>query len=708
MKRMTTRKKTGTKLPALLDRDHSLVAFNERVFSWAVRDDVPLLERLRFLCIVSSNLDEFFEVRMAPHLSDYLGEAKSKIGEVLDYRNISNSVQALVAAQYTLFNEVLLPKLQKQHVHIIPHSRRTAAQRKWVATYFQNEVKPLVIPISLDPSHPFPQVASKTLNFVVRLSGSDAFGRSNEIAIVKIPRSLPRFIQIPGIKGRKALNFVSISSLIRSHLGDLFPGRTVTEFSQFRVTRHSDVAVDEDEVKNLRTALRQSLQHRSYGRPTRLEVSHGCSEFLSNTLLQEFNLPEASLYRVQGPVNLVRMAQLIDMLPSASLLYPKFSPAYPKALKNGESLITKLQASNMLLHHPFESFDTVLDLLREAVLDPQVLAIKQTVYRAGANSELIGLLREAVRRGKEVTVVVELKARFDEQANIGYSETLENVGAQVVYGVVGLKTHAKLMLITRRESSGLKQYAHLSTGNYNPSTARLYTDWGFMTSDEAITADVEQIFVHLASQNKLPKLNKLLMAPFHLQDAIVSKIQQLEADAARGKDARLLCKMNSLTDVRIARSLLLAAKAGVQIDLIVRGACILPVNGSDKEGNIRVRSVIGRFLEHTRVFYFKSPSIDELWLSSADFMSRNMLRRIEIAWPVEDQNLKNRILEEGLAVYLRDTENAWQLESDGRYRSLSEGDSLSAKDLNKRIAFDAHRELMTRYGANNITKPPAP
>jgi len=395
-------------------------------------------------------------------------------------------------------------------------------------------------------------------------------------------------------------------------------------------------------------------------------------------------------------------------LPSASLLYPKFSPAYPKALKNGESLITKLQTGSVLLHHPFESFDTVLDLLREAVLDPQVLAIKQTVYRAGANSELIALLREAIRRGKEVTVVVELKARFDEQANIGYSETLENVGAQVVYGVVGLKTHAKLMLITRRESSGLKQYAHLSTGNYNPSTAKLYTDWGFMTSDEAITADVEQIFVHLASQNKLPKLNKLLMAPFHLQDAIVRKIQQLETDAAQGKRAHLLCKMNSLTDVRIARSLLLAAKAGVQIDLIVRGACILPVNDTDKNGNIRVRSVIGRFLEHTRVFYFRSPSIDELWLSSADFMSRNMLRRIELAWPLEDQNLKNRILEEGLGVYLKDTENAWQLESDGRYRSLSEGDSLSAKNLNKRIAFDAHKELMTRYGANNITKLPAP
>ena len=702
---MASQKKKHIRLPALLDRDSSLVAFNERVLSWAFRIDVPLLERLRFLCIVSSNLDEFFEVRMAPHLSDYLGESKSKPGEVFNYESITKSIQNLVAAQYSLFNDELIPRLKKQNIHIISHSQRTASQRKWIANYFHKEVQPLIIPISLDPSHPFPQVASKTLNFVVRLTGADAFGRSNEIAIVKVPRSVPRFIPIPSIKGRKALNFVSISSLIRSHLADLFPGRTVTEFSQFRVTRHSDVAVDEEEVKNLRTALRQSLQHRSYGRPTRLEVSYGCSDFLCNTLRQEFNLPEGSLYKVPGPVNLVRMTQLIDVLPSPNLFFTKFVPSLPKQIKASDSLIERLQTGDVLLHHPFEAFDTVLDLLREAVFDPKVLAIKQTVYRAGANSELIALLKEAVRRGKEVTVVVEIKARFDEQTNINYSELLEDVGAQVVYGVVGLKTHAKLMLITRRDSSGLKRYAHLSTGNYNPATAKVYTDWGFMTASEAITADVEQIFVHLASQNKLPKMNKLLMAPFMLQDAIVNKLEQLERDATRGKKASMICKMNSLTDVRIARAILSAAKSGVEIDLIVRGACILPAAEGIGAGSIRVRSVIGRFLEHTRVFYFKSENDDQLWLSSADFMSRNMIRRIELAWPIEDVNLKARVLEEGLGLYLRDTENAWVLKPDGKYIEVKAIENSNTNGSSKRATFDAHRALMLRYGANLSAKP---
>lgn len=701
---MTPHKRKSTQVPKLLDRDSSLVAFNARVLSWAFRSDVPLLERLRFLCIVSSNLDEFFEVRMAPHLSDYLGESKSKPGEVFSYESITERIQSLVSAQYSLYNDDLIPRLKKQNVHLIGHSQRTTSQRKWIANYFQKEVQPLVIPISLDPSHPFPQVASKTLNFVVRLTGSDAFGRSNEIAIVKVPRSLPRFIAIPGAKGRKALNFVSISSLIRSHLVDLFPGRTVTEFSQFRVTRHSDVAVDEEEVKNLRTALRQSLQHRSYGRPTRLEVSSGCSDFLCNTLRQEFNLPEGSLYRVPGPVNLVRMTQLIDALPSPQLFFPKFVPGLAKQLKVGESLIEKLQSGDVLLHHPFEAFDTVLDLLREAVADPKVLAIKQTVYRAGAHSELIALLKEAVRRGKEVTVVVEIKARFDEQTNIHYSELLEDVGAQVVYGVVGLKTHAKLMLITRRESTGLKRYAHLSTGNYNPATAKIYTDWGFMTAGDAITADVEQIFVHLASQHKLPKMNKLLMAPFMLQDAIVNQIEQLDRDASRGKKTRIVCKMNALTDVRIARALLSAAKSGVEVDLIVRGACILPAFESQGAGRIRVRSVIGRFLEHTRVFYFESQGIDQLWLSSADFMSRNMIRRIELAWPIEDANLKARILEEGLGLYLRDTENAWVLQPDGQYHQIKVTEDPQTTGASKRITFDAHKALMQQYGANTAIK----
>ncbi len=370
------------------------------------------------------------------------------------------------------------------------------------------------MPVGLDPSHPFPQVANKSLNFIVRLTGKDAFGRENEIAIVKVPRILPRFLRVPQIKGSKQTHFVSISSLIRSHLADLFPGRQVTEFSQFRVTRHSDLAVDEEDVKNLRTALRQGLQQRHFGEALRLEVSAGCSEHLSNFLLAQFELPAEALYRVPGPVNLVRLNQLIDQVDAPALRFDRYQAGWPAQLTPGQSFFDRLRQGDVLIHQPFESFDAVLALLREAVADPDVLAIKQTIYRAGAKSELMELLREAVRRGKEVTAVVELKARFDEEANISYAERLESVGAQVVYGVVGLKTHAKMLLITRREDGQLRRYGHLSTGNYNANTARLYTDLSYLTADEALTADLDQVFLHLASQNRLPRLNKVLLAPF--------------------------------------------------------------------------------------------------------------------------------------------------------------------------------------------------
>ncbi len=491
---MAAKKNSLLKMAPLLDRDVSLVAFNERVFNWVQRTDVPLLERLRFLCIVSSNLDELFEVRMAPHLTNFVRDAKKSTSSLASFESLCLRIHVLVERQYAAYNGELMTELAKQGVQVVAHGQRTAAQRKWIKHYFETEVQPLLVPVGLDPSHPFPQVASKSLNFIVRLKGLDAFGRENEIAIVKVPRSLPRFIAMPGIKGRKARLFVSISSLIRAHLDDLFPGRQVTEFSQFRVTRHSDLAVDEEEVKNLRTALRQGLQHRHYGRATRLEVSSGCSAFLSDMLLLQFNVPVQALFRVHGPVNLARLTQLIDLLDQPTWLFPTFTPGWPKQLVFGQSLFEQISKGDVMIHQPFESFDAVIELLREAVLDPDVLAIKQTIYRAGKNSELMRLLKDAVHRGKEVTAVVELKARFDEEANINYSEYLEAVGAQVVYGVVGLKTHAKMLLITRREGKLLKRYAHLSTGNYNASTARMYTDLSMMTADPALTRDVEQVF----------------------------------------------------------------------------------------------------------------------------------------------------------------------------------------------------------------------
>ncbi len=674
-----------------LDRDHSILAFNERVLDCARRPHVPLLERLRYLCIVSSNLDEFFEVRAAPHLTAL--QAGDREGEytVQSFEALAAAAHQLVDRQYALYNDELTPAFAREGIEIVSHGDRNAAQRAWVRQYFEREVRPLLIPVALDPAHPFPQVANKSLNFIVRLGGKDAFGRENEIAIVKVPRVLPRLIRMPAkVSGRKTL-FVSLSSVIRAHLEHLFPGRDVGQFSQFRVTRHSDLAVDEDDVRDLRTALRLGLQHRHYGQAARLEVSAGCSEYLAEFLLRQFHLPAPALYRVHGPVNLVRLAQLIDLVDAPRLLFAPYKASYPVQLVPGRSFFEQLKRGDVLIHQPFESFDGVLGFLREAVNDPGVLAIKQTIYRTGAESELVALLREAVRRGKEVSAVVELKARFDEEANINWAESLEEIGAQVVYGVVGLKTHAKMLLVTRREGKRLVRYAHLSTGNYNAGTARLYTDLGHLTADPVLTADIENVFVHLAGQSRLPRLNQLWIAPFHLHRKLIERIDAVGKAAARGGDARIVLKMNALTDQPLMQALVRAGQQGASIDLIVRGACMLPARVPGMTESIRVRSIVGRFLEHSRVFYFRIDGEEQLYLSSADWMNRNMLRRIELAWPVNDPQQRQRIVDECLVACLHDERDAWDLMADGSYRRVE-----GAADVRARGAQGA---LMARYAA---------
>ncbi len=651
---------------ALLDRDLSILAFNERVLDWARRKDVPLLERLRYLCIVSSNLDEFFEVRVAPHVEAALAAGT---GEHLPghLKRIVDRAREMVDEQYQLYNRVLLPAFRKEGIRILSHGERNEAQRNWVQAYFNREVKPLLVPVGIDPAHPLPQVANKSLNFIIHLRGKGAFGRHNEIAILKVPRVLPRVIELPErlVTGGKA--FVLLSSVIRAHLSELFPGREVDQFSQFRVTRHSDLSVDEDDVVNLRTALRQGLQHRHYGQAVRLEVSSSCSEQLSDFLLQQLHLPTQALMRVNGPVNLVRLTQFIDLAARPNLLFSPYKASLPLQLQGVPSILTHLRQEDVLIHQPFESFDGVLAFLREAVRDPDVLAIKQTIYRTGSDPAMIDLLREAVRRGKEVTAVVELKARFDEEANINWAEQLEAIGVQVVYGMVGLKTHAKMLLITRREGKRLRRYGHLSTGNYNPRTARLYTDISFLTSDARITADMDELFFHLASQNPLRRMQKLLVAPFHLHSRMLRWIAQTATAARQGQDARIILKMNALTDQPLIEALMEAGQAGVQIDLIVRGACMLPAGIAGQTGNIRVRSVIGRFLEHSRVFYFRANHQEALYLSSADWMNRNMMRRVEVAWPVDDPVLRQRVIDECLTAYLFDARDAWDMNPDGRY-----------------------------------------
>jgi len=654
----------------LLDRDVSILAFNERVLDWAKRPEVPLLERLRYLCIVSSNLDEFFEVRADLHMSAFRNGDEKGTYNTKTFETVYNSARDLVNEQYSLYNAVLLPSLQKEGIKILSHADRNLVQKKWVRDYFKREVNPLLVPVGLDPAHPFPQVANKSLNFIVQLSGKDAFGRSNDIAIVKVPRVLPRVIPLPAKVAGHGKAFVLLSSVIRAHLNDLFPGREVGQFSQFRVTRNSDLSVDEDEVENLRTALRKGLQHRQYGQALRLEVSDSCSEHLSDFLLKQFSLPKSALFRAAGPVNLVRLSQLIDLVDDPALLFPAYQSSFPKQLKQGESIFARMQKGDVLIHQPFESFDGVLAFLKEAVEDPQVLAIKQTIYRTGSDPAMMNLLREAVRRGKEVTAVVELKARFDEEANINWAEQLESVGAQVVYGVVGLKTHAKMLLVTRREGRVLKRYGHLSTGNYNPRTAKLYTDLSYLTSDVRMTADMETLFVHLASPSRLGKMNKLWAAPFFLQKNMVEKIEAVGAAAAKGLPARIVAKMNSLTDPVLVHALISAGQKGAQIDLIVRGACMLPAGIPGKTDNIRVRSIIGRFLEHSRVFFFEADSVQDIYLSSADWMTRNMTRRVELAWPVFELSLRQRLIDECLLAYLHDTRNAWTLDADGKYRRV--------------------------------------
>lgn len=683
-------KKIGpiTAAPAerFFNRELSQLAFNERVLTLAERADVPLAERLRFISIVSSNLDEFFEIR----LSDLIDEMRDESGVISGwgpqspqwglYLRISARAHQLVERQYALFNRTLTPLLEKRGIVIVGHAARTPAQRAWVREYFETEVRPLLAPLGLDPSHPFPQVMNKALNFIVALEGKDAYGRAAATAIVKVPRVLPRVIPLPARLGRGKQAFVMLTSVIRAHLDDAFPGRTITGFSQFRVTRDSDLWVDEREVKNLRQALRVELTQRHFGNPLRLEVQRSCPPQLELMLREQFQLPDEAVFRVDGPVNLVRLDQLVDLVTQPQLRWPPFVPAWPaKVLQSadGADLFEAMKRGDILMHHPFESFEPVIELLRQAALDPKVVAIRMTLYRTGATSILVDLLVDAARRGKEVTVIVELKARFDEEANINLAERLEAVGVQVVYGVVGLKTHAKMLLVLRREEAAagrgqpkprLVQYAHLGTGNYHPTTTKLYTDFGMLTADPALCADIERVFVHLTSQNKLEKLTHLWIAPFTLHKQVLAAIAR-EAEIARGgKPGRVVAKMNALIDEATINALYAASQAGVKIDLIVRGACCLRPGVKGLSENISVRSIVGRFLEHHRIYYFRNGGADDVYLSSADWMGRNLFRRIEIAWPVFSKKLKQRVIDEGLQPYLIDTADAWTLGADGAYQ----------------------------------------
>jgi polyphosphate kinase len=683
--------------PPAINRELSILAFDRRVLALAEDPSIPLLERLRFLCIVSSNLDEFFEIRVAG-LREQLRLKAPLVGTTIhelrvNLIEIGQGAQALVARMYSVLNEQILPALASAGIRVLRHAERNAAQRAWAAQYFQREIRPLLTPIGLDPAHPFPQVVNKSLNFIVELSGQDAFGRETSVAIVKAPRMVPRVIKMPPEVAGAENTFVLLSSIMHAHLHELFAGRKVVSYSQFRVTRDADLWIDEEEVKNLRQALQGELPQRQFGLAVRLEVASNCPQHLAALLLQQFELQESDLYRCDGPVNLARMSALIDDVDLEGLEYPAFVPGLPARLRDQSDIFAAIRQHDILLHHPFQSFEPVVELIRKAAEDPDVILIKQTVYRTGVNSVLMEALIEAAKRGKEVTVVVELMARFDEEANINWAERLEHAGAQVVYGVFGLKTHAKLALLLRREkdASGnirLQPYAHLSTGNYHPRTARLYTDFGLLTANPELCADVDEVFLHITSLAKPNKLKRLWLAPFTMHRHLLDAIRRETRIAKEGRPASIVAKVNALLEEAVIKALYAASQAGVKIDLVVRGACALRPGVKGISDNIRVRSIIGRFLEHSRIWQFSNDGAEDVYLSSADWMGRNLFRRIEVSFPVLDPELKARVVAEGLTPYLGDSRDAWELSEDGSY--------TRAKPRPRAQAPAAQEELLAR------------
>ena len=654
-----------------INQELSLLEFNRRVLEQAKDDRMPLLERLNFLCISCSNLDEFFEVRAAGLIQRAdLGATRTEPDNLTPQEAlsaISARAHDLVAEQYRVLNQVILPLLEQQGIRFIRRTEWNDSQQLWLKKYFEEELLPILSPIGLDPAHPFPRIVNKSLNFIISLSGKDAFGRDIELAILQAPRSLPRIIQLPqGETESGPHDFVFLSSIIHAFVDDLFHGMKVRDLYQFRVTRNSEMYLDEEEIDDLLRALEGELSSRNYGDEVRLEVADNCPDALVEYLLSQFGLAPDRLYKVDGPVNLSRTREVYDLIDRPDLKYPPFTAGGPAQLAGGRDLFEAVRKQDILLHHPYESFTPVLEFLRQAADDPQVVAIKQTLYRTGPNSPIVDALLRAARAGKEVTVVVELRARFDEKANISLATRLQEAGVQVVYGIVGYKTHGKMLLILRREGRHLRYYTHLSTGNYHLRTVRLYTDYGLLTADRDLGEDVRKVFVQLTSLGKVGKLNKLLQAPFSLHQSLLRKIQREIEHAAAGRPACIIIKVNSVAEPQLIQALYRASMAGVEIKLIVRGICCLRPGLPGISENIEVRSIIGRFLEHSRIYFFENGGHPEVYAASADFLPRNMFRRVEACFPIENKKFADRIRDD-LELYLKDDSQAWILNPDGSY-----------------------------------------
>jgi polyphosphate kinase len=658
-----------------INRELSFLDFNRRVLAQAHDDSLPLLERIRFLGISCSNLDEFFEIRVAG-LKQRLELGSLAAGP--DGMSVPEQLTAireralgLVKDQYELLNQLVFPALSAQRIQFVNARTVTPEQRAWISDYFTQEVEPVLTPLGLDPARPFPRIQNKSLNFVVRLSGKDAFGRDAELAVVQVPRSLPRIIRLPSsADGANVTHFVFLSAVISTFISQLFSGMTVEGAWQFRVTRNSDLFVDDDEVDNLLRAIEGELAQRRYGAAVRLETSIDCPDDITSFLLRHFALTRDDLYQVNGPVNLNRLMAIYDLVDRPDLKYAPFTPSIPRRLATKEDIFAVIRDADVLLHHPFESFAPIIDLLRQAATDPDVLAIKQTLYRAGPQSPVVDALVDAARAGKEVTVIIELMARFDEAANIQLATRLQEAGAHVMYGVVGYKTHAKLIMVVRREHGKLGRYCHLGTGNYHPNTARVYTDYGLFTCDAAVGEDIHELFLQLTSPTRAATMQKILQSPFTLLEALLEKTRRETQLARQGRPARIIAKMNALIEPQMILALYQASMAGVKIDLIVRGICALRPGVCGLSENISVRSIIGRFLEHSRVFYFHNDGNPDIYGASADWMERNFFRRIEVAFPIERTQHRDRIVAD-LSTYLADNTQAWELRADGTYERVT-------------------------------------
>ena len=677
-------------------RELSQLQFNLRVVEQGADKRTPLLERLRFLCIASRNLDEFFEVRVAAlrQLVKHGGESESGEGltarEIL--RQISAQAHAVVHHQYRLLQRSVLTALRARGIGFLRRHEWSRAQRKWIRQYFRDNIFPILSPLGLDSRHPFPRVQNKSLNFMVKLAGRDAYGRAAEYAVVTAPRALPRIVRLPAeVCPKGADNYVFLSSIIHDNVQDLFPGLRIMGCHQFRVTMDSNLFVDDEEVASLRDVLAGALPERQYGEAVRLEVVNDCPRDIIRFLQDEYQLDDDSVYEVNGPVNLYRLMTFPEMIDRPDLRYPPYRPKErPGRAKDAGSIFALLDERDLLLHHPFDSFDWTVRFLREAAADPAVVAIKQTIYRTGLESELASILEAAARAGKEVTVIIELSARFDEADNIQLAQRLEQAGAQVLYGVVGHKVHAKLMLVVRRANGGLRRYAHLGTGNYHPVTTRLYTDYGLLTARPELCEDAHKILLQVASLGRAPKLALMYQSPLTLGPAVLDRIRAVARAARAGRPAAILAKMNALTEYEIVDALYAASQAGAEIDLLVRGECRLRPGLKGLSENIRIRSVVGRYLEHSRVFYFRAGRGEEMFLSSADWMTRNIHRRVETMFPVLDPELRRRIMRESFEWYFRDNAQSWVLAADGSYRKPAIGRG--------RRRFAAQEALMDLHG----------